>query len=244
MTSVPPALRAEPASTDVLSYRLIIVLAFVAGFVDAFGFVALFGLFTAHITANVVLASANAAGYGQDALVKLGVLPAFVVGVAMAKLVVVFHARRGTHAERTIYVLEAICLCGLMIIGLIASPLRTADALATLACGLLGAMAMGVQTAHGQLVLHGHAPTTLMTQNLTRAVIDAIDALSTQSVAVRHESTTRFWDSVLPVCGFAVGALVGAISWSHASFFALLFPVVLLFILALRAGTGPCAVGE
>ena len=195
MTSVPPALRAEAASTDALSYRLIIVLA-------------------------------------------------FVVGVALAKLVVVFHARRGTRAERTIYVLEAVCLCGLMIVGLIALPLRTADALATLACGLLGAMAMGVQTAHGQLVLHGHAPTTLMTQNLVRAVIDAIDALSTQSVAVRNESTTRFWDSVLPVCGFAVGALVGAISWSHASFLALLFPVVLLSILALRAGTGPCAVGE
>jgi len=244
MTSVPPALRAEAASTEAMSYRLIIVLAFVAGYVDAFGFVALFGLFTAHVTANIVLASANAVGYGQDPLVKLGVLPAFVAGVALAKLVVVFHARRGTHPERTIYVLEAICLCGLMIVGAIASPLRTADASATLACGLLGAMAMGVQTAHGQLVLHGHAPTTLMTLNLTQAVIDAIDALSARSVAARYESRSRLLDTILPVCGFSVGALVGAISWSHASFWALLFPATLLSILALRAGTGPCAVGE
>jgi hypothetical protein len=53
MTSVPPALRAETASADAMSYRLIIVLAFVAGYVDAFGFVALFGLFTAHVTADM-----------------------------------------------------------------------------------------------------------------------------------------------------------------------------------------------
>lgn len=244
MTSVPPAMQVEAAPTDALSYRLIIVLAFVAGYVDAFGFVALFGLFTAHVTANFVLASANAVGYGQDPLIKLCALPAFVVGVAMAKLVVIFHTRRGTNPERSIYVIEAICLCGLMMIGAAASPLRAVDAKATLVCGLLGAMAMGMQTAHGQLVLHGHAPTTLMTQNLTQAVINAIEAVFAQSSAARHQSTSRFWDTTCPVLGFSVGALLGAISWVHASFFALLFPVALLSILALRAGTGPCAVGE
>jgi hypothetical protein len=48
----------------------------------------------------------------------------------------------------------------------------------------------------------------------------------------------------LPVVSFAIGAIVAAIGYQHVSFWTLLFPITLLAILALRAGTGPCAVGE
>jgi uncharacterized membrane protein YoaK (UPF0700 family) len=48
----------------------------------------------------------------------------------------------------------------------------------------------------------------------------------------------------LPVVSFAIGAIVAAMGYQHVSFRTLLFPNTLLAILALRAGTGPCAVGE
>jgi uncharacterized membrane protein YoaK (UPF0700 family) len=244
MTSVPPAFPAQRTDADAPSYRLVALLAFVAGYVDVFGFVALFGLFTAHVTANFVLIGANVIGQGQGSLAKLTALPAFIAGVALTKIVVLIHARRATRSERTIYVIEALCLAGLMVVGVVASPLPGAQAGSTILCGVLGALAMGIQSAHGKLALEGHAPTTMMTQNLTQAVIDAIEAGWAQSPAQRRASRSRLLDSILPVCGFAVGALVGAISWAHAAFWALLFPVALLSILAMRAGTGPCAVGE
>jgi len=63
------------------------ILAAVAGFVDTLSFVALFGLFTAHVTGNFVLIGAGIAGFGQGVVLKLSVFPAFVCGVVAASLI-------------------------------------------------------------------------------------------------------------------------------------------------------------
>ncbi|MGN8139206.1 DUF1275 family protein, partial [Paraburkholderia sp. 22099] len=49
------------------------LLAGIAGFVDTLSFVALYGLFTAHVTGNFVLIGAGVGGYGQGILLKLAV---------------------------------------------------------------------------------------------------------------------------------------------------------------------------
>ena len=63
------------------------ILAAVAGFVDTLSFVALFGLFTAHVTGNFVLIGAGLAGFGQGVILKLSVFPAFVCGVIASSLI-------------------------------------------------------------------------------------------------------------------------------------------------------------
>jgi uncharacterized membrane protein YoaK (UPF0700 family) len=224
--------------------RLVTILAFIAGYVDTAGFVALFGLFTSHVTANFVLLGANLTGHGSGIALKLAAFPAFVAGVATAKIVTDFHVRRGGNPERTIYVLQAVFLACMLAAGLVALPIRGADDAGVIASGLFGAFAMGIQNGHGRLVLAGRPQTTMMTQNVTQAVIDAIDSITSRDVAKRNPARARLTDTLLPVVSFAIGAIVAAIGYQHVSFWTLLFPITLLAILALRASTESCAVGE
>ncbi|WP_081885156.1 YoaK family protein [Paraburkholderia kururiensis] len=224
--------------------RLVTILAFIAGYVDAFGFVALFGLFAAHVTANFVLIGANVVGEGQGILIKLLAFPAFIAGVAVARGVVGMAQRRGVPAERGLYVLQAVCLCLMMAAGLVVWPHYGPESAWAIVAALFGAAAMGVQNAHSRLVLPGQPPTTMMTLNVTLGVLYTIDALAGHASDAKRAARERLADILLPVAGFAMGAIVASIAFVQASFWALLFPVILLAILALRAGTGSCAVAE
>jgi len=241
--SLPPATRARNEA-GAMTQRLVTILAFIAGYVDTAGFVALFGLFTSHVTANFVLLGANLTGDGSGIAVKLAAFPAFVGGVATAKIVTDFHVRRGSNPERTLYVLQAVLLAGMLAAGFAALPMHAPDAAGVILSGLCGAFAMGIQNGHGRLVLAGLPQTTMMTQNVTQAVIDAIDSVAGSDTMKKHTARARLSDTLLPVFAFAVGAIVAANGYQHLSFWTLLFPIVLLALLALRAGTGPCAIGE
>ena len=71
------------AQTNTASNELSIatLMAFAAGFVDTCGFVALFGLFTAHVTGNFVLIGATLASPRPGILAKLLAFPAFISAV-------------------------------------------------------------------------------------------------------------------------------------------------------------------
>jgi len=79
---------------------LAIGLAFVAGYVDTVGFVALFGLFTAHVTGNFVLIGAALAQSTGNVLLKLLVFPAFVLAVGITRFVVVWMDLANRRCDR------------------------------------------------------------------------------------------------------------------------------------------------
>ena len=59
-------------------------LSFLAGYVDTLGFVALHGLFTAHVTGNFVLLGREVVAPGHDVVLKLLAFPAFIGGVSIS----------------------------------------------------------------------------------------------------------------------------------------------------------------
>jgi len=63
------------------------ILALLAGYVDTVGFVALFGLFTAHVTGNFVLVGAEVAGVDQGVVLNLLAFPSFIAGIALSSLI-------------------------------------------------------------------------------------------------------------------------------------------------------------
>jgi uncharacterized membrane protein YoaK (UPF0700 family) len=208
-------------------------LAFVAGFVDTLGFIALFGLFTAHVTGNFVLIGSALALSDGHVLLKLLVFPAFILAVAATRLLVLALQRRHRPALRPLLGLQGLLLAGFAACGWGASPIVSDTATLSLWAGVLGAAAMGVQNAAARLVLPSLTPTTVMTGNVTQLVVDAVDLLRGAADAGVRARAGRLLG---PVLAFATGAIAGAYGYVLLGFVALLAPLALLLWLACRAG--------
>lgn len=95
----------EPRRSD---RTLPFALAFVAGFVDTCGFVALFGLFSAHVTGNFVLLGASLIRPHAGVIAKLLALPVFMAAVAGTRL---FLIRSGASVRSVRDVLACSLAC-------------------------------------------------------------------------------------------------------------------------------------
>ncbi|WP_158904517.1 YoaK family protein [Burkholderia sp. L27(2015)] len=214
------------------------LLAFIAGYVDTLGFVALFGLFTAHVTGNFVLIGAQLAGSGQGIVLKLLAFPAFIAGVALSSIVVrTVRMHALGNPSRALFLVQALLLAGFLVAGLYAAPVKDAQAISVAVCGMLGAMAMGGQNAHSRLVVHSGVPNTVMTGNVTQAVLDLLDLMLTgPDMAARDAIRARLVRTLPTIVTFGIGAILGALGYAWISFWALLLPLGLLLVLARGSG--------
>jgi uncharacterized membrane protein YoaK (UPF0700 family) len=213
------------------------LLAAIAGYVDTLGFVALFGLFTVHVTGNFVLIGAQLVGAGTGIALKLSAFPAFIAGLAFAKAIAMFMKGRAQPIviERTLLGVQAALLCAFLAAGLAALPIADPDSMRAIVCGMCGAFAMSVQNATPRLVAAAGVPTTVMTGNVTQAVLDSVDLLFEQEPQARAATRRRLAATFMAVVGFALGAICGAFAFSRISFWGLVLPVALLILLALTA---------
>lgn len=220
-----------------------VALGFVAGFVDAAGFVALAGLFAAHVTGNFVLIGAALVGDAGGLVAKLLALPVFVLGVAGARLLALGLERAGRRPLPWLLAAEALLLAGFGAAGVTLAPFAGADSPGALLVGMLAVAAMGVQNALGRLCLPTLAATTVMTVNVTQAVIDAVDFVLGRAAfapgrpadAAARARLRRILPAVL---AFAAGALAGAFGVAYGAFWCAVLPVLLLAGLAAAAARG------
>jgi uncharacterized membrane protein YoaK (UPF0700 family) len=163
----PAATKAGPAEKSLLA----VVLAAVAGFVDVVGYLALFGIFTAHMSGNSAAFGA-AVGRGPAAEIALRGLPIlfFVVGVAVAGGVIELLARAKVRSPTAVALsAEVLCLVGLMAyksLGAHQELRRNTVTFFVLVALAVGAMA--IQTAALRRVGGRTVRTTYVTGMLTR----------------------------------------------------------------------------
>jgi uncharacterized membrane protein YoaK (UPF0700 family) len=140
---------------------------------------------------------------------------------------------------RLLYVVQAALLLAFLLAGVLASPVRNAHDFPVVMCGMPGAVAMGVQNAHGRLVNRRGVPNTVMTGNVTQALLDALDLLSGSCTPeARPAARVRLERTFSALCAFAAGAIAGGTAYAHASFWALVLPFGLLIWLAGMARGG------
>lgn len=230
------------------------LLSFVAGYVDAVTFLALFGFFAAQVTGSFVVAAAELVADDRGVLAKLLAIPAFMVGAALAAIVIITRRGTGRSSLPLVFTLEALLLAAFVALMLHARPLTDPDSWRVAAAGLLSAAAMGVQSTLVRLLLRGVPQTNVMTGNSTQLAIDATEivyakirpkrvaadaALAGQIAEARKRFATVF--GVL--LGFLVGASGGALAYAYAGPWSACLAIVAVATLvawsAMRAGSDP-----
>ncbi|MFK2904481.1 DUF1275 domain-containing protein [Dyella ginsengisoli] len=202
-------------------------LSFVAGYADTLSFIAMSGLFTAHVTGNMVLAAAHLSGQGDNlAVANLVMIPVFMAMVGLVALLArsrLFAGHPSTRMIGAFMALQFVLLVAFWVAGVAMTahagfPLATTSTVIPVA--VLGVAALAVQNALPRLTGLQRLPTTVMTGNLTQSSIDLVGwtvACLRGQPGARAETSARMRLMAPGVAGFFVGAAVAApmTAWLH-----------------------------
>jgi uncharacterized membrane protein YoaK (UPF0700 family) len=218
LDAAPSAIRSPPD----FQRMLVFLLSFVAGYVDACTFLALFGLFVAQVTGSFVIAGTAPVVHQTGFLLKALAIPAFMVAAVAATVLVATTRTTGRTGWPWVLGLEAILLIAFLWLGL-NGPLDSPDELTARMAGLCGLAAMGVQSASVRLLAHGAPSTNVMTTNTTQFAIDATQLLLARfRVAAGAELyrrpelekvKQRLVETARVMIGFFAGVVLGALAF-------------------------------
>lgn len=234
-----PIMVASPTWTGAI--RTAAVLSFIAAFVDTFGFIQLAGLFTAHVTGNFVLIGASTVRNEAAQLSPLLAFPVFVAGVAGTAWLSRVARRSGNRMLPALLAVQGILLAIACALALEA-PSAVDKGHVMLGAGMALVLAMGIQNALMRLELATSPATTVMTGNVTQAVIDVVDTLSEGEI--HPERSIRLKRTGAMIAAFTVGAAAGALGAGSLGWDALILPIFLCLFLARRAFTVSAAVAK
>jgi uncharacterized membrane protein YoaK (UPF0700 family) len=190
---------------------LLLVLSVTAGCTDTISFLGLNGLFTAHITGNlVILAARIVAGDGAQMAAMLSV-PVFIVMVIVTRVLVGRMESIGVAALRPLLLLQFFLLAGFLILRIAAGSRVDPNATNAIIAGMLGVCAMAVQNTLVLFSLKGAPSTAAMTSNVTRFAMDVGEVLAGRDQAGVSEARKNAARTLPPIVGFAVGCAIGAI---------------------------------
>ena len=202
-----------------------------AGAVDIIGFLTLGGLFTAHITGNVVVVAAHyvTGGFGQVG--PLLAVPVFVVVLSVVTLVSAAVEKAGRSPRQGLLILHAgllVCALGL---GAGFGPFGDPDCPMAVIVGMLAVGAMASHNALVKLTLPGTPSTAVMTTNVTQLTLDLVMlALKRGEQEDLAKASRRVAVTFPCVVGFLAGCGAGAALAVHFGLSALALPVVLALV--------------
>jgi uncharacterized membrane protein YoaK (UPF0700 family) len=214
-----------------LKWQLPVLLSMIAGAVDVIGFLSL-GLFTAHVTGNIVIIAAHLVHGGPPNVPQIVAVPVFILAVAavwfIAKLI---KSQDAAWGRPLLHVQFALLTC-VLILSVVQRPALDRKGLIADVTAIIAVSAMACQYAFLRLAVPGAPSAAVMTGNLTKAVISMLDTLS------RHRPLTEGASEQLTktaklIAGFFVGCVAGALAISLLADWAWSLPVLLAGIAAI-----------
>src|SRR6201987_5654899 len=166
-----------------------VLLSLVAGYLDSYTYLSLFGLFAAQVTGSFVIAGAEFVTSDFGIAGKLIAIAAFVTAAAVSAAFCI-AARDAQRAMLPAMLgLEAILLAVFVGIMLFGPAVRDARDWHGIVAGVFAAMAMGAQSVSVRLLMKDIPQTNVMTGNMTQLGIAA-----TELIMVRLRMARRRFD--------------------------------------------------
>jgi uncharacterized membrane protein YoaK (UPF0700 family) len=222
------------------------LLSFVAGYVDSYTYLALFGLFAAQVTGSFVIAGAELITHDYGVAGKLLAIAAFLLAAAITAALIHLVRNSGGAALPLMLALEAVLLAIFAAMLLLGPAIKNANDSHGIVAGLVAASAMGAQSVLVRLLMKGIPQTNVMTGNMTQLGIATTELILAWrrfahsghgAAAIRefHEVRTQLLTVLSVAVGFLVGAASGAIAFATTNVRGALLAVAIVAALALWA---------
>jgi uncharacterized membrane protein YoaK (UPF0700 family) len=194
--------------------------------VDVIGFLVFGGLFTAHITGNLVVVAAHYVTGGFGLVGPILAVPVFIAALGLVVLLFGGIESRG-RSRRPLLVLQAALLAGRLGLGLRFGPFRNTDSPVGVLAGMLAVAAMATQNALVKLALVESPSTAVMTTNTTQLIVDVAALVrSAEEPDKLCKARRRARMTFLCTAGFVGGCVAGAVLELRFGAGALALPVI------------------
>jgi len=206
------------------------VLSVIAGSVDVISFVGLGGLFTAHITGNLVILAAHVVSGGDAPFAVMLSVPVFMAVLLLTRLLAAGFEAMDLASLRPLLLLQFLLLTGFLVLCVAAGPHIDPNAANAIGAGMLGVSAMAVQNALPQISLTGAPSTAVMTTNVTRFMMDVGEVLLGRDPDEVAKASSRAKNTWPPIVGFTVGCGIGAACEAAVGLWSLALPTGLALL--------------
>lgn len=197
------------------------------GFVDTAGFLALQGLFSAHVTGNFVTFGAALVHGTSGAMTKLLALPVFCIVVVLTRWLSYKLPGFGLPVLRTMLVLKMLLLAAAAVFAVHFGPFSDGDSGLAMLTGMTLVSAMAIQNAARRIHLASAPPTTLMTGTTTQVMIDLADLLQGLPPQDAVTARARLLRMSSSVAVFAAGCAAAALAYTWVNIWCFVIPPVL-----------------
>lgn len=217
-----------------------LMLSFNGGYVDTMSFLALRGLFAAHVTGNFVTLGASLVNGSSGAIAKLLALPVFCLVIIAARLLRYRLVRAQQPVLRALLASKFALLTAAAVMATMLGPFPDGDSAAALLTGMTLVSAMAIQNAAHRVYFARSPPSTLMTGTTTQIMLDLADLLEGAEGENREATKVRVRSLSRALATFAVGCGIAALFYSllhERSFFIPAAVALLAFAFAPSADT-------
>ncbi len=221
------------------------LLSFVAGYVDIYTFLALFGLFVAQVTGSFVTAGAELVTHDVGITGKAIAIAAFLFAAALTAGLIALARDRNRAVLPWMLGFETLLLAAFTVMMFMTTPAANADDWGAILAGALGAMAMGAQSALVRLLMRGIPQTNVMTGNITQLGIETTELLLAWRRRRRYPDDlnereffavrARLLVVLSIATGFLLGAAAGAVGYAKAGLAGVPLAVLIVGALAVWA---------